>query len=111
MGSAPLFSASDAVIKISAAAPSDIDDDVAAVTVPSLAKAARRVGILSMLTVPGVSSDSTVTSPLRVLNVIGEISSANVPSATAACARLTDAMANASCSSRVNSYFFAVSSA
>ena len=79
------------------------DDEVAAVTVPSLPKAGRRLGILSTLTVPGVSSSATVTSPRRVLIVTAATSSAKSPSATARCARLADSVANASIASRVNS--------
>ena len=48
---------------------------------------------------------------LPVLMVTAEISSLKVPFATAAWARVTDSIANASCSSRPNPYFFAVSSA
>ena len=38
---------------MSAAAPSEIDDELAAVTVPSLAKAGRKVGIFSSLATSG----------------------------------------------------------
>ena len=44
---------------------------VAAVIVPSLAKAAFSCGIFSGLPLPGCSSTSTVTSPLRVTTVTG----------------------------------------
>jgi len=42
---------------------------------------------------PGCSSVSTATSPLRVATLTGTISSANAPPAIAACARLTDSIA------------------
>jgi hypothetical protein len=49
-----------------AAAPSEIELEVAAVIVPSLAKAALSCGIFSGLAFPGASSVATSTSPLRV---------------------------------------------
>ena len=54
------------------------------------------------LTVPGVSSSATTTSPRRELIVTGPISSTNTPSATAPWARVADSVANASMASRVN---------
>ena len=49
-----------------AAAPSEIDEELAAVTVPSFLNAGLSVGILATSSVKGVSSLSTTTSPLRV---------------------------------------------
>jgi len=59
---------------ISAAAPSEIDDELAAVTVPSLANAGLSEGILLMSQVNGVSSRATTVSPLRPLTVTEAIS-------------------------------------
>ena len=70
-GFAPRFFASDSVIMTSAAAPSEIDEEVAAVTVPSLLKAGRSVGIFSTFTLNGVSSSLTTSSPLRRMNMAG----------------------------------------
>ena len=79
-----------------AAAPSEMEDEDAAVTVPSLRKAGLSVGILARSTVNGVSSLSTTDSPLRPLTVTGEISAANAPEFTAASARFVDSVAKAS---------------
>ena len=73
-----------------------MDDELAAVTVPSFANAALRVGILSTFTVPGVSSAETTVSPRRPLIVTGVISVSNEPSLAARFARVTDSIANAS---------------
>ena len=102
IGMQPSFFAVDSRINTSAAAPSLIDDDDAAVMVPSFLKAAFSVGILSSRAFSGPSSLSMTTSPLRPDTVTGAISHANEPSAVAACARVTDAVAKASCSARVN---------
>src|SRR5689334_17716415 len=104
-GLAPRFLASDSVMRTSAAAPSEIDDDVAAVTVPTLLNAGRRVGILSSFTVKGVSSSLTTSSPLRPLTVTGEISSLNAPDFDASTARSVERLAYASMSSREKPYF------
>src|SRR5210317_1058573 len=108
IGFTPRRVASDSAIITTAAAPSDIDDEVAAVTVPSFLNAGRNVVILSILTLPGVSSSDTVTSPRRELIVTGAISSANEPSATARFARVADSVAKASISSREKPYLSAV---
>jgi hypothetical protein len=50
---------------MSAAAPSEIEDELAAVTVPSFANAGFSVGILLMSQVNGVSSRAMTVSPLR----------------------------------------------
>ena len=110
-GFAPRFFASDSVINTSAAAPSEIDDEVAAVTVPSLLNAGRSVGIFSMLTLKGVSSSFTISSPLRPFTVTGAISSVNPPDFEALTARSVEVFAYASICSRVKPYLFAVASA
>ncbi len=80
-------------------------------TVPSLRNAGFSNGILSGDAFAGCSSWSTTTSPLLPLTVTGAISQPNVPSLFAASARDSDASAKWSCSSRVNAYFAAQSSA
>ena len=73
-GLMPRRAASAADISTVAAAPSEIDDDDAAVTVPSLRNAGLSVAIFARSTVNGVSSLSTTVSPLRPLTVTGVIS-------------------------------------
>jgi hypothetical protein len=55
--------ANDSRARTTAAAPSEIPEELAAVTVPSFLKAGFKVGILAMSSVKGVSSLSTLTSP------------------------------------------------
>ena len=86
-GFSPLASASDWRVSTSAAAPSEIDELVAAVIVPSLAKAGFSVGILSGRPRPGASSVSTTVSPPRPWMVTGTISSSKAPLSIAALAR------------------------
>ena len=95
-----------------AAAPSEIEDDEAAVTVPSLPKAGFSVGILSMSSVNGVSSCGDDLLALARLHRDRARSRrrSRLPS-TARSARRTDSAANASCASRVKPYFTAVTSA
>src|SRR5258706_15456168 len=88
-----------------AAAPSEIELEFAAVTVPSLRKAGLRVGILSKLALKGCSSVLANFSSLPALMAIGVISQANQPSLFAFWARVRDAMANLSCSSLLKVYF------
>ena len=78
----------DSRIITRAAAPSEIDEALAAVMVPSLAKAGRRVGILAGSALPGCSSTLTVSLPLRVLTSTGVISASNAPLSMAARARV-----------------------
>ena len=111
IGRRPPAVAADSLATTSAAAPSEIDEEEAAVTVPSLRNAGFSVGILSMSSANGVSSCATTCSPLRVLNVTGAISATKSPSRTARCARRTDSAANASCAARVKPYLSAVASA
>src|SRR5471032_2133845 len=97
----PSFLAVDSRMSTRAAAPSLIDDDEAAVMVPSFLNAGRSVGIFSTLAFIGPSSLSMMVSPLRPDTVTGAISHLKWPSAVAATARRTDSIANASCASRV----------
>ena len=98
----PFASTASAEAKTSAAAPSEIDDEFAAVTVPSLRNAGFRCGIFSGRAFPGCSSSVTCTSPLRVFNVTAAISPSNAPLSCAAFARLRDRNAYSSCASRVS---------
>ena len=110
-GLKPRFSAVEARISTSAAAPSLIDEALAAVMVPSFLNAGFRPGILSSLALKGCSSLSNLTSPALPLTVTGAISQAKLPSVLALIARSVEAMANLSCASRVNSYLAAQLSA
>jgi hypothetical protein len=96
IGLRPSFAAVLARISTSAAAPSEIDEELAAVTVPSLAKAGLSVGILSKRALPGCSSSRTTTSPPRSCTVTGAISRLNAPLVIASCARFKDCTAYAS---------------
>ena len=62
-----------------AAAPSLIEEALAAVMVPSLAKAGFRVGILAGSALAGCSSRATVSEPLRVFTSTGAISRSKAP--------------------------------
>ena len=106
----PLAIAWASSIRTSAAAPSLILEELAAVIVPSFLNAGLRLGILLISHLPGCSSISKTISPLRVFTVTGAISSLNEPLVCAASARRTDSAANASCSSRVKLYLSAQSS-
>ena len=57
------------LIRTSDAAPSEIDEELAAVTVPSFLNAGRRAGIFSGSARPGPSSSDISASPFRVLTV------------------------------------------
>ncbi len=70
-----------------AAAPSLMDEALAAVMVPSFLNTDRSVGSLSKLTWAGDSSVSMVTVPFLVLCVTGAISDLKSPLLIAACAR------------------------
>src|SRR5690349_6594545 len=111
----PSFSAVERRIITSAAAPSEIELEFAAVTVPSLRNAGLSVGIFSKLALNGPSSCSMKRSFLPVLTAaftfMGVVSQANAPFRFAACARSSDAIAILSCSSRLKLYFAAQSSA
>src|SRR4029079_2625857 len=83
IGLAPIFFAVDSRISTSAAAPSEMLDEVAAVILPSLEKAALRPGILSSLALNGCSSNLTTVSPLGLARVTGAISHSKLPSSLA----------------------------
>src|SRR5690606_13833005 len=93
IGVQPSSFAVDSRISTIAAAPSEIDDEVAAVTVPSLRKAGRSDGILAGSALKGDSSRSTVTSPLRPAIFTGAISHWKLPSSFAVRARRVDSIA------------------
>src|SRR4029077_9162549 len=104
-GLSPLSFAVAALESTSAAAPSEIEEDEAAVTVPLAAKAGLSCGILEMSQVPGVSSRATTVTPLRPLTSIGATSASTSPASSARSARRTDSAAKASCAARVKAYF------
>src|ERR1700684_522419 len=110
-GFRPLADAALALITTRAAAPSLIEDELAAVTEPSLLNAGFMVAILLRSQVPGVSSRATRVSPLRLLTVTGVTSPSNSPACSACVARRTDSVANASWCARVKLYLAAVASA
>ncbi len=101
-GSSPRRSASPRFISTSAAPPSEIELELAAVTVPSLAKAGFSLGIFSGSVAKGCSSRSTTVSALRPVTVTGTISGPKLPSSVAPRARASEVMAKASWPSRVN---------
>jgi hypothetical protein len=80
-----------------AAAPSEMLLALAAVMVPSLAKAGLRPGIFSGLALPGCSSQVTISSPFAGLH--GDVGGLAVEGAgeIAAVARRRDSMAYSSC--------------
>ena len=78
----------------SAAPPSEIDDEVAAVTVPPSRNAGLRSGIFSGFARPGASSSASPP--------VATSSAANAPEAIAALARSSDSSAYSSCAARVN---------
>jgi serine/threonine protein kinase len=80
-------------ISTRAAAPSEIDDEFAGVTVPPCRKAGFSVGIFSGRAFFGCSSDLTSTEPLRVSTVTDAISVSNRPSSCADSAPDSDSSA------------------
>ena len=100
-----LFSrfARSALISTTAAAPSLIDDELAAVTVPSFLKAGLREAIFSGRASLGPSSSSTtVLLPFLSTSSTGAISALNAPSFCARCARWVLSRAYSSCALREN---------
>ena len=77
----------------SAAAPSEMDEALAAVIVPSGAKAGFNVGILDGSALSGCSSLVTVVVPLRPFTSTGVISRSKLPSSFASRARSSEAIA------------------
>ncbi len=110
-GFRPSLSAVERRIITSAAAPSEIELELAGVTVPSFLKAGFSVGILSSWAFSGCSSRSMTVSPFLPATVTGATSQEKVPSLMACCARVVERMANSSCVWRVKPYFSAHSSA
>jgi hypothetical protein len=110
-GVTPRCLAVDSRISTSAAAPSEIDDEVAAVMVPSFLNAGLSDGILSSLALKGCSSRSILVSPLADATLTGAISQAKLPSSLAALARCVLAIAYWSIASRLNAYLAAQDSA
>ena len=99
----PARSAASADITTTAAAPSEIWEEVPAVIVPSRPKAGLSLASASTV-VPGRMPSSSVTSscsPLRCGMGTAAISAANRPFLAAAAARWWDMAANSSCCSRV----------
>ena len=80
-------------VMTTAAAPSEIEAEDAAVIVPSLAKAGFRLGIFSGMALPGCSSSLIVSTPLRVVTSTGVISALKAPEAMALRARVRLSMA------------------
>ena len=78
-GVAPRFSASLSRIRMSAAAPSEIELELAAVTVPPSRKAGLSVGIFSGFALGGCSSVATSVSALPAFTLTGAISQAKSP--------------------------------
>jgi len=103
--------ANSSSISDGAAAPSEIELELAAVTVPSFLNAGLSVGIFSRFALNGCSSVSRKRSSLPDLIVIGVSSQANQPSLFAFCALSKDRIANSSCASREKLYLAAQSSA
>jgi len=70
-------------VMTTAAAPSEIEAEEAAVMVPSFANAGFRLGIFSGMALPGCSSSLIVSTPLRVVTSTGVISALKAPEAMA----------------------------
>ena len=98
----PCASATLRRVIINAAAPSETEEALAAVIVPSLTKAGLSDGIFSGFAFPGCSSVARIVSPSRPVAVTGTISLANAPLAIASFARLSDRIAKSSWAARVN---------
>ena len=111
IGFAPRRAAVDSRIRTSAAAPSEMLDEVAAVIVPSFLNAAFRPGILSSLALNGCSSNLMTVSPDLPGIVTGAISQAKLPSSLAFFERSVELIANWSIASRVKLYLATHSSA
>src|SRR5260221_10828354 len=86
----PGGSAVERRVRTNAAAPSEMEVEFAAVTLPSFLKAGLRVGIFSKLALNGCSSVLMNLSSLPALIAIGVVSQANQPSLFAACALFKD---------------------
>ncbi len=89
-------------MRTSAAAPSEMELELAGVTVPPSRKAGLSLGILVGSAVKGCSSRATSVVPARDFTGTDTISLANEPSSLAVFDRLRLSIAKASCASRVN---------
>jgi hypothetical protein len=98
----PLASAAAARQRTSAAAPSEIEEELAAVTVPPSRKAGFSCGIFSGRALPGCSSVSIRVSPLRDVTVTGATSASKAPLSMRRKRVGQGAERVASCWSRVN---------
>ncbi|MNJ59027.1 hypothetical protein D3C77_546900 [compost metagenome] len=96
-GLRPCFSACERRISTSAAAPSEIELALAAVTVPPSRNAGLSWGILSRRALGGCSSSLIRRCSLPTVTSTGTISLAKLPSLIACCARVSEAMAKSSC--------------
>jgi len=94
IGLVPSRFAVDSRIRTSAAAPSEMLDDVAAVIEPSFLNAGLRPGILSSLALNGCSSNLISVSPLLPGTATGAISQAKLPSSLAFFERSVELIAN-----------------
>ena len=90
---AELHPAVDARISTSAAAPSEIDEELAAVTVPSLEGRLQRRNLVHVLA-KGRSSCVTTTSPFLPATVTGAISQSKLPSLLACLERVVERIEN-----------------
>ena len=88
----PALPASDSLMTTSAAAPSEIELELAAVTVPSLRNAGFSCGILLEVRLERLLVVFRPTSPCA-LHVTATISFANAPSRIASCARVSESIA------------------
>ena len=111
IGLTPILAAVLSRISTSAAAPSEMLDEVAAVMVPSFLNAGFSPGILSSLALKGCSSNLMTVSPPLPATLTGAISQSKLPSSLARLLRSVDAIANASIASRLNWYLATQSSA
>ena len=110
-GLKPLLSIKALLATATLDAPSDIELEFAAVTVPSLTKAGFNVLILSRFDLKGCSSLETIIEPFLFLTSTGTISQSKVPLLFASIALFKDVFEKLSCSSLVNEYLVAQSSA
>ena len=83
-------------------APSEMDEEFAAVTVPFFLKAGLRVGIFVISDLKGCSSLLIIISFFLFKTLMGTISDSNVPSSFAFLALFKEVIAILSCCSLVN---------
>ncbi|SOY70713.1 hypothetical protein CBM2631_B50092 [Cupriavidus taiwanensis] len=101
IGLKPRLSAIEAFVSTNAAATSEIELELAAVTVPSFLKAGFSDAILSTFALSGCSSSATVgVAPFLSTIDIEAVSHAKLPSRIADWARCVESTAHPSCASR-----------